>query len=128
MKTIVYVDGYIAKSSCAGDAYQWSNYRLACLGANRNKNRFDDVLDPFLIKPDTFELNLANGQIKPGPLLTDDERQAAQKTIDRLHLDTAQHRRMRQNAFTRYLRKKDEVTLMELSPFVWYEAKRQGLL
>lgn len=121
-------DHFIAKSSRAGDAYEWSNYRLACLGANRNKNKFDDVLDPFMIKPETFELNLVNGQIQPGSLLGADELQAAQKTIDRLHLDSAQHRRMRQNAFARYLRRKDEETLKELSPFVWHEANRQGLL
>src|SRR5690554_6264660 len=82
-------DHFIAKSSDAGQAYEWGNYRLSCLGANRNKNKFDDVLDPFLIKPETFELNLANGQIQPGPLLSEDEKQAAQKTIDRLHLDSA---------------------------------------
>lgn len=121
-------DHYIAKSTLAGDAYEWSNYRLSCLGANRNKNKFDDVLDPFLIRPGTFELNLANGQILIGSFLTVHEKKAAQKTIDRLHLDSTQHRRMRQNAFTRYLRKKDEETLKELSPFVWYEANRQGLL
>lgn len=40
-------DHFIAKSSNTGQAYEWSNYRLSCLGANRSKNRFDDVLDPF---------------------------------------------------------------------------------
>lgn len=121
-------DHFIAKSTAAGQAYEWSNYRLSCLGPNRNKNRFDDILDPFEITDNTFELNLLNGQIKPGSSLQDEDQVAAQKTIDRLKLDNDQCRRMRQKAFSRYLRKKDEETLRELSPFVWYEAHRQGLL
>lgn len=121
-------DHFIAKSSLAGQAYEWANYRLSCLGPNRNKNKFDDVLDPFEINEQTFELNLVNGEIKPSQTLSADMQFAAQKTIDRLKLDNDQCRRMRQGAFTRYLRKKDEETLKELAPFVWYEAQRQGLL
>jgi|SRR5690625_46976 len=121
-------DHFIPKSTSASQAYEWSNYRLSCLGPNRNKNKFDDVLDPFEIVHNTFELNLSNGQIKPGLSLTTDEQAAAQKTIDRLKLDNDQCRNMRQKTFSRYLRKEDEETLRELSPFVWYEAHRQGLL
>lgn len=121
-------DHFIAKSTVAGQAYEWSNYRLSCLGPNRNKNHFDDILDPFCIADHTFELNLFNGQIKPSSWLSEANHTAAQTTINRLKLDNEQCRRMRQKAFSRYLRKKDEETLRELSPFVWYEASRQGLL
>ena len=38
-------DHFVAKSRNAGDAYEWNNYRLSCLGPNRNKGRFDDVLE-----------------------------------------------------------------------------------
>ena len=34
-------DHFVAKSRNAGDAYEWRNYRLSCLAANRNKGRFD---------------------------------------------------------------------------------------
>lgn len=60
-------DHFIAKSRHAGDAYEWNNYRLCCMGANRNKTKFDDVLDPFSLAPDTFILNLVTGCIKANP-------------------------------------------------------------
>ena len=37
-------DHFVAMSRNAGDAYEWNNYRLSCLGPNRNKGKFDDVL------------------------------------------------------------------------------------
>ncbi len=61
------VDHFVAKSKNAGQAYEWLNYRLSCLGMNRNKNRFDDILDPFEIQPNALVLNLATGEIKPNP-------------------------------------------------------------
>jgi uncharacterized protein (TIGR02646 family) len=121
-------DHFVAKSKHAGDAYEWRNYRLSCLGPNRNKNKFDDLLDPIGLQPDTFVLNLANGEIRPNPLLPADQDKAARKTITRLKLNSPEHNKMRAKHFIRYLRKKDEESLKELSPFVWYEAQRQGLL
>lgn len=121
-------DHFVAKSKHAGDAYEWRNYRLSCLGPNRNKNKFDDVLDPIGLQSDTFVLNLANGKIRPNPLLTADQKKAARKTIIRLKLNSPDHNEMRAKWFFRYLRGKDEKILRELSPFVWYEAQRQGLL
>lgn len=121
-------DHFVAKSRHAGDAYEWSNYRLSCLGPNRNKGRFDDVLDPIGLQPDTFVLNLASGEISPNPSLDAAQRSAARKTIKRLKLDSPDHNIMRARHFSRYLRDKDELTLKELSPFVRYEAQRQGLL
>jgi uncharacterized protein (TIGR02646 family) len=121
-------DHFVAKSKHAGDAYEWNNYRLSCLGANRNKNRFDDVLDPIGLSPDTFVLNLASGEISPNTALTSAQKILARKTIKRLKLDSPDLNAMRAKHFVRYLRKKDEETLKELSPFVWYEANRQGLL
>ncbi len=121
-------DHFVAKSVNAGAAYEWSNYRLSCLGPNRNKGKFDDVLDPIGLQSDTFVLNLTNGEISPNPSLRNPLKAAAQKTISRLKLDSVEHNRMRAEHYVRYLRKKDEVTLKELSPFVWYEAKRQNLL
>lgn len=124
----VSTDHFVAQSKHAGDAYDWRNYRLSCLGPNRNKNKFDDVLDPIGLQPETFVLNLANGEIRPNPLLTADKKKAARKTITRLKLNSPDHNEMRAKHFVRYLRKKDEESLKELSPFVWYEAQRQGLL
>lgn len=121
-------DHFVAKSKNAGEAYEWSNYRLSCLGANRIKNKFDDVLDPIELSPDTFILNLASGKITPNPLLNAAQKRLARKTIKRLRLDSPDHNAMRARHFSRYLHGKDAQTLRELSPFVWYEANRQGLL
>ena len=122
-------DHFIAKSKDAAQAYEWDNYRLSCLGLNRNKNKYDDVLDPIGLTPNTFELVLATGQIRPSRALTDKaDIAAARKSITRLKLDSVDHREMRMKHYARYLRNKDVQTLKELSPFVWCEANRQGLL
>lgn len=123
-------DHFVAKSKHAGDAYEWNNYRLSCLGPNRNKGKFDDVLDPIGIPHGIFVLNLASGEIgvNPNPVFNAAQKNAARKTIKRLRLDSPDHNAMRAKHFSRYLRGKDEQTLRELSPFVWSEAQRQGLL
>jgi uncharacterized protein (TIGR02646 family) len=122
-------DHFIAKSRLAGQAYEWSNYRLSCLGMNRARNRFDDVLDPFEIAADTFVLNLATGDINPNPGLPDDVRQRAEATIERLGLRDDETKKMRASHFQDYLEHHvDQAYLKRRSPFVWYEANRQGLL
>lgn len=121
-------DHFVAKSRDVGQAYEWSNYRLSCLGPNRNKNKYDDVLDPIGLAADTFVLNLVSGEISANRNLDKPAAVLARKTIKRLKLDSPEHNRMRQRHYNQYLRHKDAQTLKELSPFVWYEAQRQGLL
>ena len=122
-------DHFVAKSKNAGATYEWLNYRLACLGANRNKNRFDDILDPFEIEPNTFVLNLASGEIEPNPRKRGNIPKRAKATIARLHLDDPENNAMRAKHYEDYLRHDVSAKhLREQSPFVWYEAKRQGLL
>ncbi|HSI87216.1 MAG: hypothetical protein ACAI35_13475 [Candidatus Methylacidiphilales bacterium] len=122
-------DHFIAKSVDAGGVYEWANYRLACLAPNRDKNEFNDVLDPFTLKADTFILELASGKIRPSPLLNATELADALDTICRLKLDSPDCDKMRSERFKRYITGAcNEQMLRELSPFVWYEAKRQGLL
>lgn len=121
-------DHFVAKSKDAGQAYEWNNYRLSALGPNRNKNKFDDVLDPIGLPADTFELNLSNGKISPSKALSPQAKSDALKTIRRLKLDSPINRKMRARHYSNYLRNNDEIGLKTLSPFVWYEAQRQGLL
>jgi uncharacterized protein (TIGR02646 family) len=122
-------DHFIAKSRFAGQAYEWSNFRLSCLGMNRAKNRFDDILDPFEIAAETFLLNLATGEIKPNPQLPQPTRKLAEATIERLGLSKPDAAEMRARHFQDYLEHHvDEHHLKRHSPFVWYEARRQGLL
>lgn len=121
-------DHFIAKSKISGQAYEWNNYRLSCLGPNRNKNKFDDVLDPIGLAPNTFVLNLVSGEIHPNPGLSKLQEKLACDTIKRLELDSPAHNEMRQRHYREYLEHKHEQHFKKLSPFVWYEAKRQGLL
>lgn len=121
-------DHFVAKSKLPRLAYEWSNYRLSALGPNRNKNKFDDVLDPFDISEDTFRINFANGEVYPNPSLSEQDLAKAIQTIKRLKLDNEDCRQMRIRHFMKYQRK--EVTLKHLetdSPFVYLEVIRQGL-
>jgi uncharacterized protein (TIGR02646 family) len=121
-------DHFVAKSKDPGRTYEWDNYRLSCLGPNRNKNKFDDVLDPIGLAPDTFVLNLVSGDIHPNPNLPTPDKKLASNTIKRLKLDSPGHSQMRLRHYNQYLHHKSSQTLRDLSPFVWYEAGRQGLL
>ncbi|WJM85239.1 hypothetical protein QUF31_19390 [Dickeya chrysanthemi] len=124
-------DHFVAKSHNAGDAYEWNNYRLSSLGPNRNKNDFDDVLDPISLQPDTFVINFVSGEIIPnyakypqGSLYATQ----AESTISRLKLDSPEHRRMRIRHFTDYYLEDCSLRHLEKhSPFVYAEIVRQGL-
>jgi uncharacterized protein (TIGR02646 family) len=122
-------DHFAAKSRAAGLAYEWSNYRLSCLGMNRNKNRFDDLLDPFEIDHETFVLNLASGEISPNRALHPLLMAKAETTIQRLKLDDPETNLMRAGHYSDYLNEEvSDAYLARTSPFVWHEARRQGLL
>jgi uncharacterized protein (TIGR02646 family) len=122
-------DHFIAKSRNAGEAYEWSNYRLSCLGPNRNKNKFDDVLDPIGLVPNTFVINFSSGKIAPNRSLPADRKAAARKTIRRLKLDSQENNEMRARHYRDYVT--GDCTLAFLSrrsPFVHSEIVRQGLV
>jgi hypothetical protein len=124
-------DHFVAKSSHAGLAYEWPNYRLSCLGANRRKNRFDDVLDPFTLQCGVFQLNLVNGQVLLNAALPADEAfmQLADSTIKRLGLNDEETKAMRASHVTEYLNGHVSADyLRRHSPFVWLELQRQGML
>lgn len=121
-------DHFVAKSQRAGDAYEWGNYRLACQAMNRNKGCFDDVLDPVCLAPDVFFLNLGSGKIRVNPGLDAALASDARKTIARLRLNSDENAKMRSRHYQMYLEHRHGATLKALSPFVWQEAQRQGLL
>lgn len=120
---------FVAKSQHAGMAYEWDNYRLASLGPNRKKNKFDDVLDPIGLAPNTFILNLASGKIRVNPLLVGQQLLDAEATMKRLKLKDPILDEMRYRHFFQYVSGRiDAAYFEEHSPFVWYEAQRQNLL
>lgn len=124
-------DHFVAKSKLAGDAYEWDNYRLSALGPNRNKNKFDDVLDPIGLAPETFIIHFASGEIAVNhgryPVGTP-YAEAAAATITRLKLDSPAHNRMRAGHFNDYLKGDcSQAFLARKSPFVHDEVIRQGV-
>jgi uncharacterized protein (TIGR02646 family) len=122
-------DHFVAKSKNAGMAYEWDNYRLSCLGPNRNKNKFDDVIDPMGMSAEVFFLNLSSGRIKPNPNLKGVQRKLAMATIARLDLNSAVNKKMRAKHYSNYVSGQVAVDYLKThSPFVWYEAQRQNLL
>ncbi|HEX7602420.1 MAG TPA: hypothetical protein VF316_12480 [Polyangiaceae bacterium] len=120
-------DHFVAKSSAIDQAYEWTNYRLACSAMNSRKREFDDVLDPFVLADGTFELDLVTGKISPSPHLGSDAKLLAQATIDRLHLDDPECRGLRSTYFTDYLEHHISPQYLERRcPFVWREVRRQN--
>lgn len=122
-------DHFVAKSVHAGQAYEWSNFRLSCLGANQRKNRFDDVLDPIGLAAETFELNLVSGEISPASRLVahDPLRAQAEATIQRLDLNAAMTKAMRGQHVSDFLQQEVSATYLQRHPpFVWHELVRQN--
>lgn len=123
------VDHFIAKSTHAGSAYEWSNYRLACSTMNSRKREYSDVLDPFFLAPDLFRLQLSTGHIYPNTDLQAVPMRLVEETIERLGLDDPQCRELRARWYQDYLEHElPSDYLKQKSPFVWHEANRQGLL
>lgn len=122
------VEHFAPKSKTPRLAYEWSNYRMVCSLLNGRKKDYEDVLDPFALPPETFHLNLATGAIFPNPNLAGPARLAALATIKRLKLDNAECRQRRIEDFDGFRDGLPTEYLKRRSPFVWYEAHRQGLL
>ena len=121
-------DHFIAKSSLAGEAYEWNNFRLSCLAPNRSKNKYDDVIDPVGMAKHTFVINFSSGEISPNPALSAEQKALARKTITRLKLDSHQNDKMRAEHFTSYIQGDFSLDyLSRKSPFVYTEIMRQGL-
>jgi uncharacterized protein (TIGR02646 family) len=125
----VTTDHFVAKSANAGLIYEWSNYRLACGKMNARKRAFDDVMDPFTLPADVFRLELVSGRIFVNPSITGDLVLEAEATIERLNLDSSIYRSRRYAYYQEYLDDHHNLALLrKYSPFVYYEAQRQGLL
>lgn len=122
-------DHFVAKSANAGLTYEWDNYRLACMTMNARKRAFDDVLDPFTLPPDVFHLELVSGRLFVNPAITGPLADEAKATLERLKLDSPNNQSMRARHYQDYAQSDISAAhLCKMSPFVWQEAQRQGLL
>ncbi len=118
------VDHFVPKSRLVDLAFEWSNYRLACRNINSIKKEFEDVLDPFFLMAETFFLVLETGEIYVNPRL--ENPQEAEQTIRRLELDSEELTAIRADYYADF--KDNAENLRKYAPFVFLEAKRQGLL
>lgn len=125
----VSIDHFVPKSKDKSLVYEWDNYRLSSLGANRDKGSYENILDPFTIKADTFILNLLDGDIQPNSTLSEEQKQQCKYTIKCLGLDDPCVNQMRCNHITEYLRGNVSADyLKQTSPFVYAELLRQGFI
>lgn len=125
----VTADHFVAKSQLPGQAYEWSNFRLASAIVNARKCDFGDVLDPFTLPPDWFRLELVTGHIFPSPSIAPADQARVIATIERVGLDNAINREMRARHYEEYCRGLYTTDfLRRRSPFVYREAERQVLL
>jgi 5-methylcytosine-specific restriction endonuclease McrA len=121
------VDHFAPKSRSWNKVYEWSNYRLCCSKMNSRKSDFGDVIDPFAVGPDWFQLELLGFQVIPNASLSARKRGAVLNTIERLGLN--RFRSDREKDAERYWSRDISLkVLREDSPFVAHELHRQGRL
>ncbi|MCB9765813.1 MAG: hypothetical protein H6739_38920 [Alphaproteobacteria bacterium] len=125
------VEHFVPKSADRLQAYEWSNYRLACGLVNAKKGVIPDCIDPFEVMDDWFVMDLVGGQIKANPDLKDEAlKRRIQDTIKKLGLSEYDDFCVARRTWIReYLN--EHITLDYLqrrAPFVAREMERQGRL
>ena len=123
------VDHFIPVSSNWQEAYNWSNYRLACGLINTKKGR-GTPLDPFNIEDTWFALELVGFQVVPGPTTVEPLRTAIDATIN-VVLDLNNHKlRTQRSDYAVAYRSRDisYAYLERRAPLVARELQRQNEL
>ncbi|MDM8548455.1 hypothetical protein QUF72_00195 [Desulfobacterales bacterium HSG2] len=107
----------------------WCNFRLAARSMNTEKGNFQDVADPFTLKPESFVMEFPSLMIRSGPGLTPSRREKIEATINRLKLNEKEkYIEVRREWLCAYC--EGEITfsfLRKMAPFIAYELKRQNL-
>ena len=122
------VDHMAPKSRAWHRVYEWRNYRLCSSLLNARKNNFGDVLDPFDVEDGWFVLEFVGFQVVPASELDEGTRHQVQATIERLRLNEAAFRTSRERDVDNYEEGVPFDVLLEESPFVAMELRRQGRL
>ena len=123
------VDHYIPKSVDPQQAYEWTNFRLACLRFNRWKREFQDVVDPFTMDEDSFQILFPSLQVVTNPNLPNDQREKISATIRRLRLNNGLCIKARKRWLAPLVKGKISFDFVkEKAPFLAYEMERQGLV
>lgn len=123
------IDHYIPKSVNKDLAYEWSNYRLACALVNTLKGDYQDVVDPFTLKKNSFLLDFPSLLLRVNPALEPEEIGKLEKTIQRLRLNSEIFVNDRSRWLEPYcLGEIDFPFFKRNAPFIAYELERQDLL
>ena len=123
------VDHMVPKSLAWDRAYEWDNYRLACLLMNSRKGAATSVLDPFEVEDGWFVLELVEFQVLPADGLANPTSVAVENTIERLRLNDKECCDARAQYAQEYWN--DNVNLdyvTRYAPFVANELRRQNKL
>lgn len=123
------VDHFIPVASDWREAYEWSNYRLACGPVNTNKG-VNTPLDPFKIEDHWFELELVGYQVVPGARTVNPLRSTIDATINIiLKLNNKNFCIQRSKYAAAYRDKGITLDYLERrAPFVARELRRQNKL
>jgi hypothetical protein len=121
------VDHYQPKSIAPNLAYEWANFRLVSFKLNSRKRSYIDVLDPFTLADNSFELDFPSLLVKPGQNLAGSDRDKVLITIKRLKLNYESSIKSRFSWLELYCGNHDFHFLQKTAPFIAYELRRQGL-
>ncbi|MDQ2805411.1 MAG: hypothetical protein M3Z04_00605 [Chloroflexota bacterium] len=122
------VDHFKNKAKYPHLAYEWSNYRFAALRYNRNKGISEEVLDPFIVQPGWFILDMPSLLIKCNLILAPSLITKIEYTINRLKLNDETSRKSRQRWVDGFKDGSYSFSHLEQrAPFIAYEFNRQGL-
>jgi hypothetical protein len=82
------VDHFVSCDEERSKAYDWANYRFASGWINSSKNalRSDQLIDPFVVHNEWFELLLPSMQLVLTNKVPEEWRERTQRMLDRLHL------------------------------------------
>ena len=124
------VEHFIPKSLDPWLAYEWSNYRLSCRKANTDRGS-KTVLDPFLVDPNDFRLDLFSFELFPNPDLPLNKQSEVQATIDNIDLNNSYWKTNRQKYYIEYIKTQKisqntlgEQFLLHYAPIVLAEINR----
>ena len=98
------VDHFYSCKSRRDLTYEWTNYRFAAQWINSAKQDDDNILDPFVVKDDWFEILLPSLQLVMTDAIPAEFRERAQYTIRKLHIqDDERIMRQRYEWYISYL-------------------------
>ena len=85
------VDHYLSCENHRILAYEWNNYRYAAQWVNSSKGTLDEqVLDPFEVEENWFQLLLPSMQLVLTDHIPSDKRKKAEDTLEKLHLQNGE--------------------------------------